>query len=43
MPVLLGEGIKLFENLDTEKIKLERIKVEQTTSQRTSITFKVIK
>jgi dihydrofolate reductase len=28
MPVMLGGGIKLFENIDTNKIKLERIKIE---------------
>ena len=41
MPVLLGDGLKLLENIDTDKIRLERIKVEQTTSVRTSITFRV--
>jgi dihydrofolate reductase len=43
MPVLLGKGLRLFENIDTAKIKLERIKVEETTQVRTSLTFKVIK
>ncbi len=43
MPVLLGKGIRLFENINTDKIKLERVKVLETTSQRTSITFKVVK
>ncbi len=43
MPVLLGEGLRLFENIDAEKIKLERISVEQVTPQRTSILFKVSK
>lgn len=43
MPVLLGEGLKLFENIDTDTIHLERIKVEETTSMRTSITFRVTK
>lgn len=43
MPVLLGNGLRLLENLDTDKIKLERIKVEDTTSLRTSIVFKVTK
>lgn len=42
IPVLLGQGIRLLENLDTEKIKLERIKVEETTPFRTSITFSVV-
>lgn len=40
--VLLGSGTRLLENIDTDKIKLERIKVEEVTSVRTSITFKVI-
>lgn len=43
MPVLLGKGLRLLENIDTDKIKLERIKVEETTSVRTSITFRVTK
>ncbi len=42
MPLLLGKGLRLFENIDTDTIKLERIKVEETTTTRTSITFKVI-
>jgi dihydrofolate reductase len=43
MPVLLGKGLRLFENIDTDKIKLERTNVEETTTARTSFTFKVIK
>lgn len=43
MPILLGEGLKLFENIDTDIMRLERIKVEETTPVRTSITFKVTK
>lgn len=43
MPILLGKGLKLFENIGTDKIKLERTKVEETTPMRTSITFKVTK
>ncbi len=43
MPVLLGKGLRLFENIDTDKVKLERVKVEETTPMRTSITFKVTK
>ena len=43
MPVLLGRGLRLFENIDTDKIKLERIKTEETTSTRTSLLLKVIK
>jgi dihydrofolate reductase len=43
MPVLLGKGLQLFANIDTEKIQLKRTKVEEPTSQRTSFTFTVIK
>lgn len=39
--VLLGEGLRLFEHIDTGKIQLKRIKTEEITSARTSITFKV--
>ncbi len=42
MPVLIGKGLRLLDNLDADKIRLERIKVEQTTAMRTSITFKVL-
>lgn len=43
MPVLLGEGLRLFEHINTETIQLERISVEETTASRTSIIFKVTK
>lgn len=43
IPVLVGDGLRLFENIDTDKVKLERLKVEETTSIRTSITFRVTK
>lgn len=43
MPVLLGNGIRLFEHISTDKIKLERIKTEEVTSLRTSISFRVLK
>lgn len=43
MPILLGEGLRLFQCIDTDKIQLERVKVEETTPVRTSITFKVVK
>lgn len=41
MPVILGKGLRLFENIDTDLIKLERIFLEKTTPTRTSIKFKV--
>ena len=43
MAVLLGKGLRLFENIDTDKIKLERTKIEKTTPVRTSITFRITK
>ncbi len=43
MPVLLGKGLRLFENIDTDKITLERTTVEETTTMRTSIIFRVTK
>jgi dihydrofolate reductase len=43
MPVLLGEGLRLFEHIDADHIKLERLSVEEVTPQRTSIIFKVTK
>ncbi len=43
VPVLLGKGLRLFENIDTDKIKLEKIKIEETTPSRTSFIFRVIK
>jgi hypothetical protein len=43
MPVLLGKGQKLLENIDIDKIKLERSKIEETTPVRTSISLRVTK
>jgi dihydrofolate reductase len=43
MAVLLGDGLRLLENIDADKITLERTKVEEITAARTSITFKVSK
>jgi dihydrofolate reductase len=43
MPILLGDGLQLFENIETDKVILERTKVEETTPVRTSITFRVLK
>jgi dihydrofolate reductase len=42
MPVLVGRGLRLFENIDTDKIKLERVSVEEITAMRTSMIFRVI-
>ena len=43
MPVLLAKGQRLFENIDTDKIKLERTNLEETTPIRTSMTFRLVK
>jgi dihydrofolate reductase len=43
MPVLLGEGLRLFEHLDTDRIQLERIDVEAMPSGRTFLQFRVVK
>ena len=43
IPVLLGEGVRLLENLGVDSIQLERTKVEEATASRTNITFKVAK
>ncbi len=42
IPVLLGDGLRLFEGIDMDRVRLERLKVEELTSTRTSITFRVI-
>jgi dihydrofolate reductase len=41
MPVILGGGLRLLDNVDGGKIKLVRTKVVEATSMRTSLTFKV--
>jgi dihydrofolate reductase len=41
LPVLVGSGLRLLDNIELDKISLERTKVEASTSMRTSITFKV--
>src|ERR1700690_2818675 len=43
MSILLGKGLRLFENIDTDKVKLERTTVEETPSFRTTIAFRVTK
>lgn len=43
MPVLLGKGVRLFEDIDAEKVKLVRTDIEASTSLRTSITFTITK
>ena len=43
MPVLLGSGLRVFEDLDTETIRLERIKVMELPGGRTHLRFRILK
>jgi len=43
MPILLGEGLRLFEHLGTEPIELEKIRVIESPAGRTDIIFRVVK
>ena len=43
MPVLLGDGLRLFEDLGTETIRLERIKVMELPGGRTHLRFRILK
>jgi dihydrofolate reductase len=43
MPVLLGGGLRVFEDLGTQSIQLERIKVMELPGGRTHLRFRVVK
>jgi dihydrofolate reductase len=43
MPILLGGGLRLFENINAEKIQLERIKVTELPSGRTHLRFRFVR
>jgi dihydrofolate reductase len=43
MPVLLGDGLRVFEGLDTESIQLERIKVMELPGGRTHLRFRILR
>ena len=43
MPVLLCDGLRIFENISVEKIQLERIKVMELSGGRTHLRFRLIK
>ncbi len=43
MPVFLGEGMRFFEHLDVERIKLETSRVIQSPGGRTDIYFRIVK
>ena len=42
MPVLLGGGLRLLENLDPDRVRLETLGVE-TVGQRTSFRFRIVR
>ncbi len=43
MPVLLGDGLRLFEHLSDRQIKLEKIQFIESPAGRTDILFRVVK
>ncbi|HLE15087.1 MAG TPA: dihydrofolate reductase family protein [Anaerolineales bacterium] len=43
MPVLLCGGLRLFEDMDMESIRLERIKVVELPGGRTHLRFRIVK
>jgi len=43
MPVLLGDGLRLFEHLETEQIRLEKIKVVEIPGGGLDISYRVLK
>jgi dihydrofolate reductase len=43
MPVFLGGGLRLFEDINAEAIQLERIKVQELPAGRTHLQFRIIK
>jgi dihydrofolate reductase len=43
MPVPLGSGLRVFEDLDTETIRFERIKVMELPGGRTHLRFRIVK
>jgi dihydrofolate reductase len=42
-PVVLGEGLRLFEQLENENIQLEKVKVVELPGDITEISFRVLK
>jgi len=43
MPVLLGGGLRPFDNVDAQQIKLERIDVMELPAGRTHLEFRIVK
>jgi hypothetical protein len=42
MPVLLGGGLRLFDHLNPEAMRLERIKVMELPGGRTHLRFAIV-
>ena len=43
MPVLLGRGLRIFENIAHERIQLERIKVMELPAGRTHLRYRIVR
>lgn len=43
MPVLLGDGLRLFENLDTDQIRLEKSRIVEIPGGGLDISYRVLK
>jgi dihydrofolate reductase len=43
MPVLLGDGLRLFEHLEAEQIRLEKIKVVEIPGGGLDVSYRVLK
>jgi dihydrofolate reductase len=43
MPILIGGGLRLFEDIGAESIRLERLKVKELPAGRTHLQFRIIK
>ncbi len=43
MPVLLCGGLRLFEDIGTEQIQMERMKVMKSPAGRTHLRFRIVK
>jgi len=43
VPVLLGDGVRLFDHLDAERIELERTRIMEGSEGVTHLTFRVVK
>ena len=43
MPVLLGDGLRLFDHLSAQQVQLEKVMLVETAGGRTDIFFRVVK